>query len=226
MPFSHAAPAWAQAGQTAANAENYSDTGLTPETWYRHRVCAFNAAGNSAWSAETTAQTPAAGGSQAPTPPADPAPDTAGTLYVESEGSCSDLSLGASQWFSVPHPTDSHLSVAVTTSGGQEPNADPWAAVDGNPETFWAGLPGAGGWWVTLTYSHDVSVAGIAVYLAAGPAAPALILGSLDAKGWYDIVAPIKEHGVVRLGYLWIIFPDDGGGTPPQVREISVDFSP
>ncbi len=48
---------FAQIATTGSNATSYSNTGLARNTWYRYRVRAFNAAGNSAYSNIATAKT-------------------------------------------------------------------------------------------------------------------------------------------------------------------------
>jgi len=47
-----------QIAQVGVNTTNYPDTGLSRNTWYRYRVRAFNAAGNSAYSNIDNAKTP------------------------------------------------------------------------------------------------------------------------------------------------------------------------
>lgn len=48
---------YAQVGQVGANVNTFADTGLTKNTTYRYRVRAFNAGGNSAYSAPATGKT-------------------------------------------------------------------------------------------------------------------------------------------------------------------------
>ena len=49
--------AYAQIAQTAVGATSYQNTGLTPNTLYFYRVCAFNSGGNSSYSNEILART-------------------------------------------------------------------------------------------------------------------------------------------------------------------------
>jgi hypothetical protein len=49
---------FAQIASVGSNVTSYPDTGLSRNTWYRYRVRAFNAAGNSAYSNIATAKTP------------------------------------------------------------------------------------------------------------------------------------------------------------------------
>jgi chitodextrinase len=49
---------FAQIATVGANVTTFPNTGLTKNTWYRYRVRAFNAAGNSAFSNVITVKTP------------------------------------------------------------------------------------------------------------------------------------------------------------------------
>ncbi len=49
---------WSQIAQTAAGANSYQNTGLTPNTTYFYRVLAFNGVGNSVYSNQASATTP------------------------------------------------------------------------------------------------------------------------------------------------------------------------
>jgi hypothetical protein len=49
---------FAQIQQTGPNVTSFPDSGLTKNTWYRYRVRAFNASGNSAYSNIITVKTP------------------------------------------------------------------------------------------------------------------------------------------------------------------------
>ena len=49
---------FAQIAQTGPNVTNFNNTGLTGNTWYRYRVQAFNASGNSAFSNTINVKTP------------------------------------------------------------------------------------------------------------------------------------------------------------------------
>jgi hypothetical protein len=49
--------AWSQIATVGANVRTYQNTGLSRNTTYYYRVCAYNAAGNSVWSNEASART-------------------------------------------------------------------------------------------------------------------------------------------------------------------------
>jgi hypothetical protein len=49
---------FAQVGSVGANVTTFPSTGLTRNTWYRFRVRAFNASGNSAYSNIVAVKTP------------------------------------------------------------------------------------------------------------------------------------------------------------------------
>jgi hypothetical protein len=49
---------FAQIAQTVSNVTSFPNTGLANNTWYRYRVRAFNAAGNSAYSNTINVKTP------------------------------------------------------------------------------------------------------------------------------------------------------------------------
>ena len=49
---------FAQVGSVGANVTTFPNTGLNNNTWYRYRVRAFNASGNSAYSNVITVKTP------------------------------------------------------------------------------------------------------------------------------------------------------------------------
>jgi predicted phage tail protein len=49
---------FAQIAQTGPNVTTFANTGLTGNTWYRYRVRAFNASGNSAFSNTINVKTP------------------------------------------------------------------------------------------------------------------------------------------------------------------------
>ena len=95
-----------------------------------------------------------------------------------------------------------------------------WLAVDGDLETTWQGVAGAGGWWLAFAYDAPVSLNGLAVDWSEVPAAMS-ILRSLDAVEWSEVVLPLT-NGPVELNYLWLVFPDEGTGAP-AIREIRVE---
>ncbi len=95
-----------------------------------------------------------------------------------------------------------------------------WLAVDGDLETTWQGVAGAGGWWLAFAYDAPVSLNGLAVDWSEVPAAMS-ILQSLDAVEWSEVVLPLT-NGPVELNYLWLVFPDEGTGAP-AIREIRVE---
>jgi fibronectin type 3 domain-containing protein len=60
---------WTQIGLVGANVTSCAHTGLTASTTYFYRVCAYNSSGNSAFSAVTSATTPALADTTAPSIP-------------------------------------------------------------------------------------------------------------------------------------------------------------
>jgi chitodextrinase len=60
---------WTQIGIVGANVTSCAHTGLTASTTYFYRVCAYNASGNSSYSSVTSATTPAAPDTTAPSIP-------------------------------------------------------------------------------------------------------------------------------------------------------------
>ena len=60
---------WTQIGIVGANVTSCAHTGLTASTTYYYRVCAYNASGNSVFSSVTSAATPAAPDTTAPSIP-------------------------------------------------------------------------------------------------------------------------------------------------------------
>jgi len=60
---------WTQIGIVGANVTSCAHTGLTASTTYFYRVCAYNGAGNSVYSSVTSASTPAAPDTTAPSVP-------------------------------------------------------------------------------------------------------------------------------------------------------------
>jgi len=61
---------WTQIGIVGANVTSCAHTGLTASTTYFYRVCAYNGSGNSVYSSVTSASTPAAPDTTAPSVPA------------------------------------------------------------------------------------------------------------------------------------------------------------
>jgi fibronectin type 3 domain-containing protein len=66
---SSASGPWTQIGIVGANVTSCAHTGLTASTTYFYRVCAYNAAGNSVYSSVTSATTPTAPDTTAPSVP-------------------------------------------------------------------------------------------------------------------------------------------------------------
>jgi len=75
-----------------------------------------------------------------------------------------------------------------------------------------------------LTYNPDIEVSGVKVWSVEEMFTNVLLLGSVDALDWYDVSMELQYDGSAILGYLWVIFSDDGSGSAPQVREIQVDI--
>ena len=103
-----------------------------------------------------------------------------------------------------------------------EPDTNGWKAVDGNPETYWQGQGGAGGWWLALTYGQEVKAKDVQVQWMEGSSTGLVLLGSADAEQWYEL-APLLKEGPVSFGYLWLVLPEGEAGIAPKVSEIRVD---
>lgn len=81
---------WSEVASLAANTTAYTDYGRTASTEYVYRVTAYNAGGNSSYTGEATATTPASPGQVALVPTAD-AYVRNGTYATQNFGSATDL---------------------------------------------------------------------------------------------------------------------------------------
>jgi len=97
-----AAGTWAEIATPASNTTSYSNTGLSAGTTYYYRVRAYNSAGNSGYSNEISATTPAACGSS--TTPISPNSSLSGTLAATD---CRSPVRGSSYYYD-------NFSLAVT----------------------------------------------------------------------------------------------------------------
>ena len=129
------------------------------------------------------------------------------------------MSRGAALAFYAAFSIAPMLVVVTSVDFGLENLGTP--AVDGSLRTAWRGEAGAGGWWIAVQYPETVRTRGVKLQLAKDSLADAQVLYSTDAKTWADLGAALKG-GKVELKYLWVIFPDDGSGAVPVVKEISV----
>jgi fibronectin type 3 domain-containing protein len=116
---------YAQLGTVGANVKTYQDTGLAPTTEYFYRVTAYNAAGTSSPSTETSVTTPAAPDVTAPGPPIAPAitPSVwiSGHTYAISWTNPLDSSGIAKVWYRYDHPPTSDTlgtGLAFTITSG------------------------------------------------------------------------------------------------------------
>ena len=107
--------------------------------------------------------------------------------------------------------------VAVLTSDGPEDETG-WAAVDGDPETAWAGQK-AGGGYLVVEYAPALHLGVLEVDLAEDSLADIGYLYSLDGQDWQPLPDDMENHPV-EARFLWLVFPDDGTGARPQVVEI------
>jgi hypothetical protein len=115
------------------------------------------------------------------------------------------------------------LPSKVLTSDDTKDDAPGWAAVDGDENTVWTGDSDAGGWWIVLGYDVELSIQGIDILVTDSSLAEVIMQGSVDAETWYDVGVALRDGQFPTITYLWFIFPDDGSGAVPQVKEIVVD---
>jgi len=243
LPFSHAVPDWEQIAQLAANTQAYSDTGLTGDTVYQYRVKAINAGGESDYSniasAETAARPALAGESWS----ADAGPGEASAGDSQAQDSQQGDAVaggeaGASSSGVAPEMRNDGAPGAagaavrrfapglVLASSGTEPHTNAWAVVDGDLETLWMGGPDAGGWWLAIVYDRVLSVSDIVLHAEPDSIGDTTFLGSTDTETWNDLEGIWDAGSPAELRYLWIIFADDGSGTPPAIYELVVETSP
>lgn len=113
------------------------------------------------------------------------------------------------------------LPEMVLTGDDVEGEESPgWLAVDGNEDSAWIGEPEAGGWWIVLKYKELQGMEGVELLLTEAWVTEVLMLGSLDAEEWYDIRELFDADLPAEFNYLWLIFPADGTGASPEVKEI------
>jgi hypothetical protein len=97
-----------------------------------------------------------------------------------------------------------------------------WLAVDGDEETAWTGTADAGGWWIVVAYSEEVTVDAVELLLTDGSLTDVQMLGSLDADEWYDVGEVLDADLPALFNYLWLVFADDESDAVPEVKEILV----
>ena len=107
--------------------------------------------------------------------------------------------------------------VSVLTSAGPEDETG-WAAVDGDSETAWTGQQ-AGGGYLVVEYAPALTLKALEVDLAAGSLSNVNYLYSQDAEAWLPLPADL-ETNPVSLNFLWLLFPDSGTTSVPNVLEI------
>ncbi|MBU1692860.1 MAG: hypothetical protein KKC51_02740, partial [Verrucomicrobia bacterium] len=112
--------------------------------------------------------------------------------------------------------------VEIASSGGVEPEDNVWNLLDGNRETVWAAAPDANGWWLAMSFAEPVDLSGLTLDWADGSSTTFSALWSSDASAWGDLSEAL-EKGPVSLSYLWLIFPDEGSGRSPAIREIEIE---
>ena len=112
------------------------------------------------------------------------------------------------------------IPMTVVTSDDGPEHTNGWAAVDGDPNTLWAGEPGAGGWHIAVGYDSPLRMTNLVVDVAEGSPADIQCLYSLDAKEWRPLPDDLARNPV-ELNYLWLLFPaDDLTASEPRVIEI------
>ncbi|MFH0878408.1 MAG: discoidin domain-containing protein [Lentisphaerota bacterium] len=107
----------------------------------------------------------------------------------------------------------------ILSSAGEEPNTNAWNMVDRNSETLWAGNALDKGWWVALGYDEPINISHVELELGEHSTTNVTYLISEDAKTWQDL-EKLPDGGLPALRYLWLIFPDEGTGKTPVIREI------
>ncbi len=112
---------WSQIATVGANITSYSNTGLTGNTTYYYRVRAYNAAGDSSYSNEANATTPACVANQAPVAVATVSKDSA--TYTDS--------ITVTQGVATP--------IYLSASGSSDPNGwtDPTNGVSSGGKCEW-----------------------------------------------------------------------------------------
>jgi hypothetical protein len=111
--------------------------------------------------------------------------------------------------------------ILIPTSNRGTGDSNGWLAVDGDIKTGWKGAEGAGGWWMAFAYDHPILMKGVDIRFGENSPTNVLYLGSLDLLQWFDL-REVWSTRAAGLEYLWMIFPDDGTGRSPDVREVLV----
>ena len=210
---------------------------------------AYNSGGDSGYSNVATAQTAARSGAQlatvnqnivetisgdtlestsepivaAPSSRASTLTLTSTALNDESSSSTGHPRISSARVAASASVGDSPAPTIVLTSGGAEPNSDGWAVVDNDDETLWSGQADAGGWWIAIGYDRVLQASGVAVLCDEESVVEVMMLGSMDARNWYSLDEAWVESDALPLRYLWLIFPDDGSGIPPEIREVRTE---
>ena len=115
-----------------------------------------------------------------------------------------------------PAATAESEPVMVLTAAGPEDESG-WAAVDGDPETAWVGRKAGG--YIVAEYAPALILSGLEVDTAEGSPADIQVFYSRDGEEWLPLPDDL-EALPVALNFLWLLFPEDGSGSAPQVLEI------
>ncbi len=122
-------------------------------------------------------------------------------------------------------PATTVRPVDVVVSDGGWTNTQGWLAFDGDTNTVWSGQQGAGGWWLAATYNPSITLTNLAIEYAENSLTNAMVLYSTNATQWSE-TTPSLTNASLSLAYLWLIYPDDGSGRVPAIRDIRVNASP
>ncbi len=110
------------------------------------------------------------------------------------------------------------LTVVTSDDGPEHTNG--WAAIDGDPDTCWAGRAGAGGWYIAVGYDSTLVMTNLEVVLAEGSSTRMQCLTSLDGEEWREWPEDASA-APVEANYLWLLFPGEGEASPePRIVEI------
>lgn len=108
----------------------------------------------------------------------------------------------------------------ITSQELQQPGSGR-AAVDGDKNTIWTGTRGVGGWWLALAYDAPKMLYGLLPDWGCDSLTNVQYLASEDAQHWESLQFPLT-NAPVKINYLWVVFPDDGSGRVPAVRELNI----